>query len=685
MKSYKGRARFHLYLTLFMLSMLGLVLADNLMLLFVFWELTTLTSYLLIGFNHEKALSRRNALQALLITGSGGLCLLAGLILLGEMAGSYNITAVLSQAQALQQHAFFIPSLILILLGAFTKSAQFPFHFWLPGAMAAPTPVSAYLHSSTMVKAGVYLLARVLPIYGESDLWLYTLCIFGAFTALWCAILAYKQTDLKLMLAYSTNAILGQLVLLLGLNSSYAITAALLLICAHAFYKAGLFMVVGNIDKATGTREYRELAGLRTVLSISFIAALITAASKAGLPPSFGFLSKEYIYKAGLEFDALLAVVMLLVNALMVAISLLIVIKPFFKKHHPQAATIKPIEQNYLLWVPPLILSIGSVLVPLALIKWYQDLIINPAMQIMLPGQPLNTVHLFSGFNLPLLLSAITLCIGIGMYLSYTPIQSFLNRLFKHLPQATDVFQHIINGLIEFSQRLTRFIQHGTLSKYTLQFFIILLSLLSFGVYQINDIPVQPIDAYYYEIVLAVFLCIAAFAVVYARTLLLAIAALGVIGFLNTLIFLIYSAPDVAKTQLLVEILLVVFIAIVLRHIPAAQVVKSHRASRSAINAFVAVTIGAALSLLLWEITATALNTDISDFYATNSLSGGHGRNIVNVILVDFRAFDTLGEIVVVVIAAIAAVALLPRLKRRVTQVSTTPKNPDEEKKDSTS
>ena len=300
-----------------MLSMLGLVLADNLLLLFVFWELTTLTSYLLIGFDYDKPVARKNALQAMLLSAAGGLVMLAGLIMLGEMAGTYSLHAITQSPAPLIQHPWFIPSMLCILMGCFTKSAQWPFHFWLPGAMAAPTPVSAYLHSSTMVKAGVYLLARMLPVYGQHELWQVLLCSFGAFTALWCALLAYKQTDLKLMLAYSTNVILGQLVLLIGIGSSYAVTAALLLIAAHSFYKAGLFMIVGNIDKATGTREYYDLAGLKSVLAISFSAAVITGASKAGLPPSFGFISKEYIYKAGLEFGWLLAAAMLLVNCLL--------------------------------------------------------------------------------------------------------------------------------------------------------------------------------------------------------------------------------------------------------------------------------------------------------------------------------------------------------------------------------
>lgn len=670
MKPYRGRGLFHLYLTLFMLSMLGLVLADNLLLIFVFWELTTVTSYLLIGFNHEEAVARRNALQAMLVTGAGGLSMLAGMILLGEIAGSYSMSVVLDRADMIATHPAFVASMVLIILGAFTKSAQYPFHFWLPGAMAAPTPVSAYLHSSTMVKAGVYLLARMLPIYGNTDIWFWTLTSVGAFTALWCAILAYRQTDLKLILAFSTNVILGQLVMLLGLGSVYAVTAALLLIAAHSFYKAGLFMVVGNIDKATGTREYNELAGLRSVLAISFLAALLTAASKAGLPPSLGFLSKEYLYKAGLEFHWVLAGVMLLVNALMVALSLLILIRPFLKPHHPEAAAIKPVEHNTFLWLSPIILAIASIVVPVALLGWYQHLIIDPAVSHMVPSHASKTVKLWQGFNIPLGLSFATLVVGVLLYRFYPTIKPIVTRVVDVFPTGPQIYQTLLDGIMAIARWQTRMLQHGALSGYTLQFFIVLVVVLGYGLSQGMQLPTPSINVQYYELVMAIFLVVAAFVVVLSRTLLLAVAALGTIGFLTTLVFLVYSAPDVAKTQLLVETLLVVFIAIVLRHIPSLHTVSRHSLPRKFVNGIVAGLVGLGVALVLWMITASPLDLSLSQFYAEQSLPGGHGRNIVNVILVDFRAFDTMGEIVVVVMAALATIALFgrsrPRLRKRV-------------------
>ncbi len=367
MKEKAARFSFHLYLTLFMLAMLGVVVSDNILLLFIFWELTTITSYLLIGFNHDKPVSRKNALQSLLVTGAGGLALLAGLILLGLMANSYQISVIIEHADHIAQHPWFMPSLILVLLGAFTKSAQFPFHFWLPNAMAAPTPVSAYLHSATMVKAGIYLLARLSPIYASSDFWFYCLTIVGAVTALWCALLAFKQTDLKLMLAYSTNVALGKLTLLLGLGTEVALTAAVLFIFAHSFYKAALFMVVGNIDKATGTREREKLGNLKSVLLLSLIAAVIAALSKSGVAPMLGFLSKEYMYKSSVESGiAWISLVLLLINALMVALAIALLYKPFFGQATKESESHPPkaIEQKKSLWLPAMGLAIASFLLP---------------------------------------------------------------------------------------------------------------------------------------------------------------------------------------------------------------------------------------------------------------------------------------------------------------------------------
>ncbi|MEO1551333.1 MAG: proton-conducting transporter membrane subunit, partial [Pseudomonadota bacterium] len=288
--------RFALFLTSFMLAMLGLVLADNLIALFVFWELTTITSYLLIGFGHDTTKGRRSALQALFVTGAGALALLAGFILLGLTAGSFELSVILAQGDTLKEHALYVPILILILAGTFTKSAQFPFHFWLPNAMAAPTPVSAFLHSATMVKAGIYLMARLHPGFAGTEMWFWTLSVAGAFTAVFASVLALRQTDLKQALAYTTLMALGTLTLFLAQSSGYAMTAFATFLVVHSLYKAALFLVVGCIDHSTGSRETEVLGGLARAMPVTALAAGLAALSMAGFPPFLGFIGKELKY-----------------------------------------------------------------------------------------------------------------------------------------------------------------------------------------------------------------------------------------------------------------------------------------------------------------------------------------------------------------------------------------------------
>jgi multicomponent Na+:H+ antiporter subunit A len=294
--------RFVLFLLLFMVGMLGLVLADNLIALFVFWEITTISSYLLIGFDSDSAKSRRSALQALLLTGTGGLALLAGMILLGNVAGSFELSVILTMGDEIRADPLYMPILILFLAGAFTKSAQFPFHFWLPNAMAAPTPVSAYLHSATMVKAGVYLMARMNPSLGGTEPWFWALVIAGGFTTVFASLLAVRQTDIKQVLAYTTLMALGALTLFIGAGSSDAIKAAMLFLVVHSLYKAALFLMIGLVDHETGTREVDQLRGLATKMPVTFVAGALAAISMAGIPPFVGFIGKEFLYKAGLSW-----------------------------------------------------------------------------------------------------------------------------------------------------------------------------------------------------------------------------------------------------------------------------------------------------------------------------------------------------------------------------------------------
>lgn len=634
LKGHSSRFSFHLYLTLFMLAMLGVVTSDNILLLFVFWELTTITSYLLIGFNHEKDKSRKNALQSLIVTGAGGLALLAGLILLGEMAGSYEISTIVAQSALIAQHEWFIPSLILILLGAFTKSAQFPFHFWLPNAMAAPTPVSAYLHSATMVKAGVYLLARVSPIYSHSEIWFYTLGIFGGFTAIWCALLALKQTDLKLMLAYSTNVALGKLVLLIGMGTELAMMAALLFILAHSFYKAALV--------------------------ISVTAAILAALSKSGVPPLLGFLSKEYMYKSGLEVSVILTTIFLLVNVTMVALALALIVKPFFATYEGNPTPAKKVEASKGLWMPAMLLAIASVLAPLFGLGWINNNVAVPGVLSSLPDSTPEAAKLWQGVNLPLALSALTLLLGFVLYRIYPRLLVSWQRKMPVLPTAESVFDKIMASMMRLAKWQTRLLQQKRLSHYVLLFFIVLAGLLLTSPLVIPQARFAALaDISFYEISIALLLIGAALVCTFTTSRLLAVSALGVVGFMTTLVFMLYSAPDVAKTLLLVETLMVVFVVLLIRHIPVLMTVPQHSVRRRLLHGAIAGVIGMSVTALLINITAQPLDSTLADFFAENSVPGGHGRNIVNVILVDFRAFDTLGEVIVVVMAGIAAVSLL--------------------------
>ena len=657
-----GRALFHVYLSLFMLVMLGLVLADNLVALFVFWELTTLLSYLLIGFQHEQEGARARALQAMLVTGAGGLCLLAGLILLGEMAGTYRLSAILADPAAVQAHPLFEASLVLVLLGAFTKSAQFPFHFWLPSAMAAPTPVSAYLHSATMVKAGIYLLARVAPIYADTALWFWSLALVGGFTALWTAMLALRQTDLKLMLAQSTNVALGKLTFLLAFNTAYALTAAVLFIMAHAFYKAALFMIIGNVDKATGTRDYHRLAGLRPLLAISFVAAALASLSKAGVPPMMGFLSKEYMYKATLALPWWATAVLLLANVTMVTLALILVVRPFLGRPDAASAPARRVETPPLLWLPPLVLAGCSLLVPLAATGPLQPALIHPAVAAALPRAAPVDVSLWSGFNLPLVLTVITGALGVAGYLGWARLKLGLSATVGRLTNSNDAFAALLNAILRLAAWQTRVLQHGRLSGYVLVFAGALAALL-IGALAGVPLPALSLERapQPYEWALAGLLMAAAVTVIGTRSRLLAVAALGVVGFTTTLVFTVYGAPDLAKTQLLVETLVVIFIAILMLRMPDLRSVAPVRPPRRAVNAVIAGATGLAVAAALIGVTRPGLDTSIPAFFAENSVPGGFGRNVVNVILVDFRALDTLGEVVVVVVAALAAVALMRR------------------------
>lgn len=650
-------ARFALFLTAFMVSMLGLVLADDLILLFVFWELTTLTSYMLIGFSHETEKSRRNALQALFVTGAGGLAFLAGLILLAAASGTTSISGIIAQGGALKEHAMYLPILILLLAGTFTKSAQVPFHFWLPNAMAAPTPVSAFLHSATMVKAGVYVMARMHPAMSGTDVWLWTLTILGAVTAVFASLLALRQTDLKLALAYTTLMALGTLTLFLGQESGYAMTAFATFLIVHSLYKASLFLVVGCIDLSTGTRETDQLGGLGRLMPITAAAAALAALSMAGFPPFLGFIGKELKYAGAIAVVSeplFVAGAALLSNALMFAVAGVVAFRPFWQGS--VSSTQSPSEAPWQMWAGPIILaSLGAIF------GIYPDLLqvalINPTV-ISLTGEvgEAKELKLWAGVNTPLFLSIATFVLGLLFYWRHVQLRAMLERSFQSIPNLDNGWDGFLDGLKSVAKWQTRIVQNGKLSSYLFGTFLtiaagILLTLVYTGM---PKIAVDLSDVEWKHTSIALLTIAGAILALVTNSRIAGIAALGVVGIGIALIFIVYSAPDVAITQLLVETLVVVLVAVVMLRLPSLP-----KTEFRLNHALLSIAVGASVSLILIAVVSSPLDLHLTDYFEATSWPEAYGRNIVNVILVDFRALDTFGEIAVVVIAALSAYALL--------------------------
>jgi multicomponent Na+:H+ antiporter subunit A len=467
LKGHPQLGRFYAYLLLFTAAMIGLVAADNLLLVFIFWELTSISSYFLIGFKHSESTARASALQALLVTGFGGLAFLAGLILLGVAAGDLSLAAINQNAATVKANSLYPAAFALVCLGAFTKSAQWPFHFWLPGAMAAPTPVSAFLHSATMVNAGVYLLARLAPALGGTDAWHYTLTTVGTVTMLVGAVLAWPQTDLKRLLAFSTVSALGTMVLLLGLDTVLSVKAAMVFFFVHALYKGALFMVAGTVDHGSGTRDVRELGGLIRTMPITAVAAGVAAFSMAGLPPLLGFIAKELIYEAKTQtplIGHLVTTAGFIGSALMVAVAFIVGVRPF--QGVQKNANIHAHEGPFSLWLGPLVLAAASLafgLLPGLLDKP----VLSSAVSAVRAEETVVTLKLWHGFNLVLLLSMATLAMGLFAFFIRHQARTWKEQL-RGLgglgPEG--LYERIVGGLVPFADALTRTIQHGRLRLY---------------------------------------------------------------------------------------------------------------------------------------------------------------------------------------------------------------------------
>ncbi len=655
--------RFYLILMVFMAAMLGIVLSDNLIMLFMFWELTTISSFLLIGFDHSRMQARAAAIQALLTTGLGGIALLAGLLLIGQAGDDYRISTLLFNSSQIQDSEWFGAITVLILLGAFTKSAQFPFHFWLPNAMEAPTPVSAYLHSATMVNAGIYLMARFTPVFDDADLWMLALTVAGAITMMLGAWVALTQTDYKRILAYTTLSILGLLTLLIGVGTETAFKAMLIYLIGHACYKGSLFMVAGAVDHETGTRQIPELGGLRKSMPVVAGAAGLAALSMAGVPPMLGFIAKETFYKAvddAPNVPVTLLALSVFASIGIVAAAIFTGFKPFFGQitSTPKQAHRAPVS----LWLGPVILAVTGLLAgvyPASIAP-----LIGAGVESMtLATQSDIHVELWPGFNFILLLSLATIAAGVGLFfvlarfrqLSYSVEPSVSSRM-----GPTVIYGITLRLLQSIANRVTGLLQNGYLRYYIISVILAATLFAGYPLFFRSGIE-EPLlnfsDVRIYEAGLVLMIAAAAVASIHSRSRLASIASLGVVGYGISIIFVLFGAPDLAMTQFLVETLTVILLVLVFYHLPGYSRLTSTAARGRDI--VIAVTFGALTTTLVLVTNRFQYFTNISGYYLRESYDAAYGQNVVNVILVDFRAMDTLGEISVLVIAALGVYALL--------------------------
>ena len=662
LETHPHQGRFFAFMLMFMGSMLGLVLADDLVTLFVFWELTSVTSFLLIGFDHTRQAARRAAIQALVITGGGGLALLLGLIVLMGITGETALTGLLAGQGSVQAHGAYMLVLLPVLAGAFAKSAQVPLHFWLPNAMEAPTPVSAFLHSATMVKAGVYLLARMNPVLGGTGAWFWILVLFGGATLLTGGLLALRQTDLKQMLAYTTMGSLGLLVLLIGVGTEAALLGMTAYLVAHALFKAGLFMVAGAIDHGTGTRDITVLGGLREHMPVTFIAALVAAFSMAGLPIAMGFLAKEEMYlalTAGLWPDLAILVVLILGNALMAAVGLCVAIRPFVGDLRPTPHD--PHEAGVALLAGPVVLGVLGLVAGL-FTAWLNAYLLSP-VGTAVSGETVES-HLHLAFDLAspaVWASVATWILGSLLFWKAEAVRAVLRRAGDAMGWSFDAgFDAAMFGLVRLSDAVTRAFHHGRMEGYVLTFFALVIAALYLPLAAMGGLPSVPAfpDLPFHVWGALLLTAIGLFAVVLFSVRLNAIIALGIQGFGVAVIFMLLGAPDLSFTQFMVETLSVVILALVMTRLHL-DVADSRDLEHVLRDGAVAVLVGFGIMLLMLAVLETELDLTLTDFFNATSAAVAHGRNVVNVILVDYRAIDTLGEISVVMAAGLAILALI--------------------------
>ena len=670
--------RFFVLIQLFMTAMLGIVLSENLLFMLVFWELTSLVSFLLIGFTWSSRNARRGARMSLVITGGGGLALLGGILLLGQIVGSYQISDVLASADTIINDDRYPLTLSLILLGAFTKSAQAPFHLWLPHAMAAPTPVSAYLHSATMVKAGLFLMARLHPAMGDTELWFSLITITGMVTLMVGAFVAMFMHDIKGLLAYSTISHLGLITLLIGMGSEMAMAAALFHLTVHALFKAPLFMMAGIVDQATGSRDMRNINGLSRTMPALMLITAVPAAAMAGLPLMSGYLSKKMLFSESLLLtaphwaNALIPAWVTVAGLFSVAYSVRIFHNVFFNGQPVDLPHWPPRKKPAGMLVPLFILAAASLLMGLAPQTIYDGMIHLAVMATSMTHLPLYDFSALSEARVPAMMSMIAMVGGVVFYLARGP----LFAIHRQLPEvdAKNIFELIMQQCIRFAQSLVYRLENGSLQRYLA---FILVAAIAPALWMLEGYtgwqgPAELTEVNPMVVFGAVILCLSAIGVaLFHRQRLPALLLLSVTGLFVTLAFAQFSAPDLALTQLSVEVMAVVIMMLALSFLPQTSPRESG-ARRVVRDLGLAGLAGTGVALFAFAVLTRPAET-ISGYFLANSVSGGGGTNVVNVILVDFRGFDTLGEITVLGIAAVAVFAFTRdlQLKERVASAGT--------------
>ncbi|OZG72856.1 monovalent cation/H+ antiporter subunit A [Hahella sp. CCB-MM4] len=659
--------RFYAYLILFMTAMLGIVLSNNVIQLWMFWELTSISSFLLISFWSHKSDARKGARMALTVTGAGGLALLAGLLLMGHLVGSYNLDDILNSGDLLRDHQAYPFVLFLVLLGAFTKSAQFPFQFWLPHAMAAPTPVSAYLHSATMVKAGIFLMARFYPVLSGTELWFIVVSMTGLATLLFGAYMALFKHDLKGLLAYSTISHLGLITLLFGMNTQLAAVAAVFHIINHATFKASLFMAAGIIDHESGSRDMRKLNGLWKYMPHTAALAMVAALSMAGVPLLNGFLSKEMFFAETLDQDTLgslswmIPVLATIGGVFSVAYSLRFIHDVFFNG--------EPIDLPKTPKEPPRYVKIPvEILVGLCLLvgifpTYIVSGILAAASSAVLNGElPEYSLAIWHGVNLPLLMSCLAMAGGLIVYYNRRHLFQFQAQFEDQ--DAKFIFERWVQRLVNRCAQFIEYIDNSSLQRYIVIMMVMALIFMAGPLLDLKHTEGarQLLELNGVVLTGAVLLSMGAVAtVIWHRDRLMALLMLSVVGLVVAIAFAYFSAPDLALTQLAVEIVTIILLLLALFFLPQ-KLPKESSPKRITRDIAIALLIGGVVGTINFAIMTRAPDT-ISNYYLENSKTGGGGDNVVNVILVDFRGFDTLGEITVLGIAALGIFKLIAAMR----------------------